>query len=433
MNYSPSLVELASLPGILRRQWWSAERLRQFQSRRLRKLVQHAWENVPYYRAAWEDAGVTPGDIQSVDDLCKLPTIDSTEFKKAPREQLIASGIDPAECVQYSTSGSTGVPLVILFRRRDHFEIVKAMSIRHFRAHGAGMFTRTIGFTPIAPPVRKPLLHRMRLWQRWTLSTLSDSREWLSELEMIDPHIVSGSTMSLIELAEQRRVTGTAGNGAKSPRMIFCSGARLEPADRRRIEDGLNAPVVDVYGAFEGGYMAWECRTCDAYHVNCDSTIVEVMDGDRVVKPGETGEVVITNLNSFAMPFIRYRLSDLVTLSQKPVKCGRGLPLIDTIWGRCDDSLRLPSGAVIGIYPVYRLINSNPWIKEFHLLQQADGSCLLRLVAHTTSEETKQKAEQVREALEQVVRKEVPVRVLLYDSIERDLTTKWKAICSHVN
>jgi phenylacetate-CoA ligase len=265
-------------------------------------------------------------------------------------------------------------------------------------------------------------------WPRVMLYTNADPAEWLAALRGRTHDVIAGSPMTLVELA---RAYAPDTDAPPRPRVVFSSGARLEPHDRALIADTFAAPVVDVYGAYEGGFVAWQCPVCPGYHVNADSVILEVIVDGRPAGPGEPGEVFVTNLNSWTMPFIRYGLGDVVTLSREAPRCGRSLPLIEAVWGRNDDSVLLPSGRAIGPYPIYMVLLDKAWIGEWRMEQAASGSCTLSIVARGGGPPGGA-LEGVRRELAAVLGGDTPLAVVAVPEIVRERGAKWKTIVSRV-
>lgn len=425
LTYIPSVSEISSLPGLLARQWWSAERLREWQEQRLRELVLHAYTNVPFYRDRWSAVGVHPDEIRSLDDLTKLPIIPSREFRSAPYQETIASNIQEQDCVLNKSSGTSGRPMTVRYTREDHFRVIKAMSVRHYRAHGVGVREKLLRFTPHPGRDRTSWYERVGFWRRLNLFTNAEPESWLEPLRAFQPDVIAGSPMTFPPLIWEMRKSGLS----LRPRVVFSSGARLEPHDRNLMEEEFATPVVDVYGAWEGGFIAWQCRDCGAYHVNSDSVIMEVWNDGKSAAPGETGEVVITNLFSRAMPFVRYGLGDVAAFSRKSPSCGRSLPLIDAVWGRNDDCVELPSGEKVGVYPIYMGIWGYEVVLEWRLIQSEDGDCTL-LVVPRDKELMQKQAPEIEDSMRRTLKGEVEVRLVLVDRIEREPGKKWKTVVS---
>ena len=111
--------------------------------------------------------------------------------------------------------------------------------------------------------------------------------------------------------------------------------------DRESIAEYFGVPVADGYGSRDGGFIAHECPH-GSMHITAENVVVEVFDGDRPVEGGASGEIVVTHLDAYAMPLVRYRTGDVGRLRSGRCACGRGLPVLDCVDGRIADMLHLP-------------------------------------------------------------------------------------------
>jgi phenylacetate-CoA ligase len=182
------------------------------------------------------------------------------------------------------------------------------------------------------------------------------------------------------------------------PNVVLTTGEVLEPEVREMLECTFKTMVADVYACNEAGDVAWQCRCARGYHINADNVdvawqcrcargyhinadnvIVEIVRDDRPVEAGQIGQVVITNLNRYAMPIIRYKNGDLARLSAEPCPCGCSLPMIAEIIGRTGEDIVLPDGRTVPWNQLKGLMN-HPQVRQFQLVQQADGRLTVRYV-----------------------------------------------------
>jgi phenylacetate-CoA ligase len=164
----------------------------------------------------------------------------------------------------------------------------------------------------------------------------------LNALRTLQPTVIYSYTSSLVLIAQEmiRR-----GDHSIKPKFIFTTGELLHPYDRKSIEAAFAMPPRDLYGIIEMGDVAWQCPELNGYHLNIDSFFVEVLNGNHDAEPGESGRLVITNLHSRAMPFIRYEVGDIVTAPRDAhCACGCTFPCIDIVQGREDDWLYAADG-----------------------------------------------------------------------------------------
>jgi phenylacetate-CoA ligase len=153
------------------------------------------------------------------------------------------------------------------------------------------------------------------------------------------------------------------------PKIVFTTGELLNPDDRELINQAFCVKLRDIYGVVEMGDVAWECPALNGYHLNIDSFYAEVFVGDRLAEPGEAGQLVMTNLHSHAMPFIRYEVGDIVTAPQyETCSCGCTFPRLGVLQGRADDWLYTPDKKRVS--PLIFVIASIPGVQQYRMIQK---------------------------------------------------------------
>jgi phenylacetate-CoA ligase len=359
--------DLGQFHALLRNQWKSPEELARITDLRLRKLIRHAHDRVPYYRRLFESVRLGPGDIRTAADLRHLPMTTRETMQGLELRQKMAKGLDPASCRQSTTSGTTTMPLRVYATPRDS-TIMAFGWARAFLARGMRPWYKMIAFKGQKDvSTRHSWYEHLGLWRRREVSTWDGAPAWIRAIREWKPQVLVGYEMTLKILAEAVR-DGQAHDIA--PVRVFHSSGILDSYSRRLIESALRTTAVDIYGSDEGGCIAWECDRCEGYHICSDTVIVEILNNGEPVDPGEEGEVVITNLSSFAMPFIRYRQGDAAVLSADAPACGRGFSLLKGIQGRTDDYVMLRSGEKISPHPVYHCIDPVRGIRRWRVIQE---------------------------------------------------------------
>jgi phenylacetate-CoA ligase len=171
------------------------------------------------------------------------------------------------------------------------------------------------------------------------------------------PHCLTGMTSALALLVDQISRHGLD----FQPRLVVTTGELLTAPLRNRIAS-LGSPIRDVYGSNEFNLLAWECPAgAGTYHVCDDSVVLEVLDPDgRPVEVGQTGEVVVTGLHSFAMPFIRYRIGDLAVKGPSRCPCGSPFSTLLEIHGRTIDIFHLAGGIKLHPWTIHNAVR--PWL-----------------------------------------------------------------------
>jgi hypothetical protein len=174
-------------------------------------------------------------------------------------------------------------------------------------------------------------------------------------------------------VARVAELLGDGGDGAR-PRLVVVGGEVLTPLMRQQIRAAFGAPVREWYGSHEFNLLAWECDETGLLHVCDDAVVVEIVRDGRPVTVGQRGEVVVTGLHSFAMPFIRYRLGDVATRGPDRCPCGAPFSTLASIQGRMHDWLVLANGRAVHPYEVLlELYDAFPWCGQYQVVQERVG------------------------------------------------------------
>jgi phenylacetate-CoA ligase len=341
---------------------------------------------VPYYRRLLDRHGVRPADIRGPDDLGALPITAKSDLQAEPVEELVARGVDPRGLIAHTTSGASGEPLTI---RRTWLEerVLGALRLRALLLLGMRPtdVVATLGLGHGASPRDPQLLYRLvkaaGLYRRHRLSGLRPAAEVLADLRALRPRVITGYAGVLSRLAEEI----ADGDGPGFPLRFLAPAAEvLAPAMRARISARFRAPVYETYGSYEFNLLAWQCAETGLLHLCDDGAIVEILRGDRPAAPGETGEVVATGLHAFAMPFIRYRLGDLVTRGPEPCPCGAPFATLAGIRGRVLDGVSLPGGRLVHPFEIATKFVGDPdpdcWVRRYRIVQERPERIALQLV-----------------------------------------------------
>lgn len=360
----------------------SRTKVEAFQDECLRDLVRHAYEHVPYYRALFDRHQIHPRAIQGVGDLAKIPISSKGDLKAQPRA-VIARGLDPARLRTSTTSGASGEPfrvhrtllehnLLHLFQWRARRQLGQRFGDRIARImqpHSLRRDNRLVGTTIEVLGVERNL----------RLSLAEPPQNLFEKLRAFRPDIVTGFPGVLTRLVAEAEAGQLDRVG---PRLVLTESEVLTPAMRARIRSGWRASVHELYASHETRLIAWECRARGGLHVCDDAVILEVLRDGRPVGVGERGEVVVTTLHSYAMPFLRYRLGDIVTRGEQSCPCGLPFATIRTIQGRMLDFFRLPAGRWIHPYQILEGIHNDriEWISQHQLVQERPDRIVLSFV-----------------------------------------------------
>ena len=368
---------------------WSLERLRDAQEARLRALLLHAFENVPYYREPLLESGVVSGGGNPRVDLSRfkdLPLLSRSVIRERAgdlQDRRAAPRANARFWVQ--SGGTTGDPIRVIQDRVTHQSI---MAVKLWFDEWTGctvgepkvILKSPVGWRPSRWPVIRRLGYFLRnetLLQTHVLSAvLIDG--YIDRINQIRPVQILGYPSSVYEIAWRAEACG---RGIVPPRAVMVSAEPLPPEMRAVVGRIFQAPVFDRYGSQELADVACECEHHRGLHISALTHYVEVVGGDgRASNPGEIGEIVITSLMNYSMPLIRYRIGDLGALDRDPCPCGRSLPLLSEISGRSLDSFVRADGTLVHGIRIRGFYRVMPWIKRFQVIQLTPMRVHVRLV-----------------------------------------------------
>jgi phenylacetate-CoA ligase len=343
---------------------WDEETLVAYQEKRLQILVNHCYDNVPYYREVFWQNGLTPRDIQTVNDLQKLPFL-TKEIIKRRKEDLIATNISFLNREEASTSGSTGEPLNFYMDPTTR-PMERALAFRHLSWLGYKKGDRLAVFKvlPLADPKRFYQYFRRSGELRISFRDMDETRleKMVDLLEQFKPDFISAWPSSLYILA---RWVQRNKRTIQPPKFIVTGSENVYPHMIERIEEVFKAPVSDFYGQEESVAIAIQCARGEGYHIQMETGVVELV-------PFRAGmsEIVGTGLHNMVMPFLRYRTGDLTTDGSGPCPCGRKHPLISGIIGREADLIVTPEGKLVSPLLLNPPFHSLEEIKEGQIIQE---------------------------------------------------------------
>ena len=363
-------------------QWWSLDRLRNLQQEKLRRLLAHAHRTSSFYRNRMDAADVDPSSV-CLADLSKLPTTTKDDIRAAI-DDMCDSSI-PGGLRDAATGGSTGSPLHFrLCRGRQASDQAARARTRRWFGIEPGERELYLWGSPLEVTAQDRMkaardrLTNHQLLDAFDMTPAKMSR-YIQQIHRCDPVHIFGYPSSLARLFRHGRETGQC-IATPSLRAVFVTGEVFGRDDRALIEECTPVPVADGYGSREGGFVAHQCPV-GSYHVTMESHIVELVDADdRPVGEGEPGEIVLTHLDAFGHPFIRYRTGDIARGSNAPCPCGRGLTVIAGIEGRRTDMLRTAGGGLAHGLSVIYVLRESEHVGEFQIVQKANLDLLVRIV-----------------------------------------------------
>lgn len=386
--YPLNLARIGSKEGVYLKeleesQWHSPEEIRELQWQKLKKLLEHAYENVPYYRKRFREKKITPDDIKDRDDFLKIPVLTRNELNEN-LERLKAKNISERQLTLSYSGGSSGEP-VSFYKDGRVGEYAHAAVIRHDRWSGWDVGEK-IGMLWGAPrdipeQTVKSRLFNFFLFRRLKLNAfdLNESlmRDYADKLARYKPKILVAYANAMFLFARFVKENDVQGI---QPYGIITSAETLFPHQRKLIEDVFDCKVYDRYGSREVGTMASQCPL-GGMHVCAEGIYLEIVKNGKPTPPGKEGEILVTDLTNYGMPFIRYAIGDMAVPSDKKCSCGRGLPLIEKVCGRVSDVIVAGNGGLIpGNFFVDLIGRSRMGVEKYQIIQKTKSNLTMRLV-----------------------------------------------------
>lgn len=320
----------------------SRDQMHELQSRRLRDMVVRVYHNVEFYRRKMQELGLEPGDIQTIDDLVKLPFTTKQDLRDNYPFGLFA--VPKSEVVRvHASSGTTGKSTVVAYTRKDVdiFSEVVARCLccsgvtKHDTvqvAYGYGLFTGGLGLHYGAEKLGAAVVP----------ISGGNTEKQITLLQDFGSTVLACTPSYAAYLAEAIAEAGI--DAAELPLRVGVFGAEPWSVEMRaKIEEGLKIKAFDIYGLSEiiGPGVSNSCEQQNGLHVAEDHFVPEILDPNTLkqVAPGITGELVFTTITKEAMPLLRYRTRDLSSLDYSPCECGRTNVRMAKIFGRSDDML----------------------------------------------------------------------------------------------
>jgi phenylacetate-CoA ligase len=320
----------------------SREKMRELQGQKLKKIVAHAYEHSPFYKKRFDEYGVKPADINSIDDITKLPFTVKQDLRDNYPFGMMA--VPMSEILRlHASSGTTGKPIVVGYTQLD-LENWSESVARCFTAYGLskkdlvqvaygyGLFTGGLGAHDGVHKIGGTVIP----------TSSGNTEKQLLLMQDFGTTALACTPSYALYMSEEIRKMGLDINKFKLRVGIFGAEPWTESM-RKELEEKLHIKAYDIYGLTEisGPGVGGECECQNGTHIWEDLFYPEIIDPETLepVEPGKKGELVFTTLDKWGMPMIRYRTRDLTSLNYATCECGRTAVRMGKILGRSDDMM----------------------------------------------------------------------------------------------
>jgi phenylacetate-CoA ligase len=427
----PTFPYLAELE---RSQWLSRSGMQKLQEEKLANLLKSACENCPWHRARIDTAGIDPGAPVSLGDLRLLPAMDKQDAL-VHGEQMVWRNV-PGGAYKYNTGGSSGQPLIFYYgRRRQASDAAGRMRARRWWGVEPGDPEVYLWGAPVELDKTDRIKSlRDRLINQLVLNAFEMSpagmAEYAQAIQAFQPHCIYGYASSLALLAAHILDRKT---GLRLPKLkvVCATGEPLFDYQRQLIGKAFGAPVANEFGSRDIGFTAHETPEGQMLLMS-ESIILEVLDKQgQPVPPGETGEAVMTALESFAQPFIRYRTGDMVRVADESCRAGRGLDVIAEVLGRSTDFVVRADGTIMHALAVIYVLRAVEGVGEFKIVQHSLHEFEVLVVPGASWQESGRV--EIETGLRQRLGDDIHIDLRVVESIPAEASGKYRYVISRVS
>ncbi len=371
-------------------QRWNRERLESYQDEKLRCLIRHAGEHVPYYRNLFKEIGLNHREFKGHEELGKIPLLDK-EIVRTRQKELIADSANKYGIIWESTSGSTGTPLHLIVDRATQANKISAL-LRSYQWAGYRLGKKTFSlqsyYLEDSDYEYKPYFNVLRFDSNRLKK--ESALGVLDRINKFKPKFYMGFPFDLLTFS---KFAEEEGRTIPTPDAMVTYGETLSDHKRRALEDAYGCGVFDYYSQHEAVAMIAECEH-HRRHLIDDFACHEIVDenGGDASHTGK-GELIGTGLYNYAMPLIRYRTGDEVILESDTPKCpcNRSYPIVREIIGKQCDYIETPDGRFLGAVMSHSIDNGRGVVMS-QCIQDALDHVDINLVVDSSYNDDSQQA-----------------------------------------
>lgn len=360
-------------------QWWSKEQIENFQLQKLKKLVNHAYENVPYYNKLFDKIGFKPEDFKSLKDLEKIPFL-TKEIVRENIDDLKAKNYAAHKFEYATTGGSTGAPLGFFVEKDVWFAKHMAFGeVFHNRAN-CNFLNKFVGIIGTDKVCEKQFFGRILMISSFHL-TDENLPIIVEKIIKFNPKFILGYPSAISIIAGF--VNKNDVRNFPKIKAIFCHGESIFDWQRKLIEEVFGCKVLSSHGMAELCIFAGTCEKSNYYHISPEYGFVELVNskGEIINKEDEMGEIIATGFENDVFPFIRYKTGDFGIFTNEKCKCGRNSQRLKSIEGRIQDFVVTKSKRLMPLTGIHHLIaTKSPGIKESQIYQDTEGELIFNVV-----------------------------------------------------
>lgn len=362
-------------------QWWPLEKHLEYQFTQTKALINHAYNNVPYYNEVFKNIGFEPEDFTDISVLKKLPYLTRAIIIQNA-DKLIATNYKPNKYVKVTTGGTTGMPLCF-FEERNAFHREWGFIAGVWRSFGYKVCyqNRSVILRGESTGNKFYRYQGNNLILSSFQLTEKTMYDYVNLIEKFNPEYIKAYPSSISVLAEYI-VHNKIHLNLKNLKAIICSSEYLLDSQRTYIEKAFNKKVHIHYGHSEKCCLGIECELSNYYHLISEYGYTEIINskGNDVSEEDELGEIVSTGFNNYVMPFIRYKTGDIAVNTQNECDCGRKYKIVKRIEGRIQNFFVDSKGALITMIVADKALwKVSSKLNAYQYVQNEPGKLILNI------------------------------------------------------
>lgn len=419
------------LQKAIKDQYKPLKQLVNLQNKKLRFLLMYVYKNNKFYHDLYKESNIDISKINSMEDLTKLPIISKGDIQqycdlylKTKKDKYLQNHLYGNKIVR-RTGGSTGKPLFVLFNKRS-WDFSEAIYSRSLFGAGYKPYEKLIVSNPFLEPKKRWFTY-LSLFRKEHIQIEAPIDKQANKLLNQKTHFTFYSYPTILKLISEK-----IKNKKLKINRIISTAELLTASTKKKIEESFNCKVYNHYGSMEFNRIAWECKKREGLHMDIDSLAIEFIKDNEHVSFNERGKIIITNLNNFFFPLIRYDQGDVGIPIEHKCSCGRSLPLIKELLGRDNDFIMLKNKELLSPITFDVALSKFSEILQFKLVQKKiDRFDLFIIKSKNFSDRIKEKVE---DNLKKILKSDnIDINYKFVNDIQRSSGGKLRSIVSNIS
>jgi phenylacetate-CoA ligase len=428
-------------------QWLNHEQTLVHQRKQLEVLVRHSYQHVPYYQKILGELKIVTSDGKvNLTNWAEIPPLDRAALRQHFNE-LKSDDLSGRNWSIVSSGGSTGEPINAVHERQFTDWTNATMILQDiWCGHKMGVDTKLllwgserdlmVGHETTKTNFRRWIMNEV--WLNAFKMTKDKMVGYVKQINSLKPNMIFAYAETIYELS---KFIFNEGLQVYSPKAIRTGAGTLHSHMRETIIQAFKTNVFNLYGSREAPSIAQECESHKGLHITAPVYYIELLDKhNHPVQPGEIGEIVVTTLQNFAMPLVRYRIGDIGVWASEECDCGRAWPLLGEVTGRVADAFIRPDGSIVSpqyFIHIIGVVIHPDWLQKYQVVQESLGLIRVKIVSKRKAEnplaEFRLDLTTIEEKLQVVMGKDCQIEFEFLEEIEPTPSGKYRYTISNVN